>query len=53
MAQDPARAKGIEMPAIMQAGGWRSETTVARYTAREAATRGAVARFYEQEGAGR
>ena len=49
MAQDLARAKGIEMPAIMQAGGWRSETTVARYTAREAAVRGAVARFYEQE----
>ena len=34
----------------MQAGGWRSETTVARYTARETAARGAVARFYEQEG---
>ena len=50
MAQDLARAKGIEMPAIMQAGGWRSETTVARYTARESAARGAVARFYEQEG---
>ena len=49
MAQDLARAKGIEMPAIMQAGGWRSETTVARYTAREQASRGAVARFYEQE----
>ena len=49
MAQDPARAKGIEMPAIMQAGGWRSETTVARYTARETTTRNAVARFYEQE----
>ena len=44
-----ARAKGIEMLAIMQAGGWRSETTVARYTAREQASRGAVARFYEQE----
>ena len=49
MAQDLARAKGIERPAIMQAGGWRSETTVARYTAREAAARNAVARFYEQE----
>ena len=48
-AQDLARSKGIEMPAIMQAGGWRSETTVARYTARESAARGAVARFYEQE----
>ena len=50
MAQDLARTKGIEMPAIMQAGGWRSETTVARYTARETASRGAVARFYAQEG---
>ena len=49
MAQDLARAKGIEMPAIMQAGSWRSETTVARYTARETAARNAVARFYEQE----
>ena len=49
MAQDLAQSKGIEMPAIMQAGGWRSETTVARYTARESAARGAVARFYEQE----
>ena len=48
MAQDLARTKGIEMPAIMQAGGWRSETTVARYTARENAARGAVARFYAQ-----
>ena len=48
MAQDLARTKGIEMAAIMQAGGWRSETTVARYTARENAARGAVARFYAQ-----
>ena len=29
MAQDLARTEGIEMPAIMQAGGRRSETTVA------------------------
>ena len=50
MAQDLARAKGIERPAIMQAGSWKSETTVAWYTARETAARGAVARFYEQEG---
>ena len=49
MAQDLARTKGIEMAAIMQAGGWRSETTVARYTARENAARGAVARFYAQK----
>ena len=50
MAQDLARTAGIEMAAIMQAGGWRSETTVARYTARENAARGAVARFYAQKG---
>ena len=49
MAQDLARSKGIEMPAIMQAGGWRSETTVAKYTARENAASGAVARFYAQK----
>ena len=36
-----------------EAGGRRSETTVARYTARETAACGAVARFYEQEGSGR
>ena len=49
MAQDLARTKGIEMAAIMQAGGWRSESTVVRYTARENAARGAVARFYAQK----
>ena len=50
MAQDLARAKGIETSAIMRAGGWRSETTVAsRYTARETATRDAAARLCEQE----
>ena len=48
MAQDLARAKGIETPAI---AGWKLEIgdDVARYTARESAARGAVARFYEQE----
>ena len=33
----------------LRSGGWRSETTVARYTARESAACGVVARFYEQE----
>ena len=47
MAQDLARTAGVDMPAIMQAGGWRTEKMVARYTAREQAARGAVARFYE------
>ena len=37
------------MAALMQAGGWRSESTVASYTARENAARGAVARFYAQK----
>ncbi len=46
MAQDLARTAGVDMPAIMQAGGWRTEKMVARYTAREQAARGAVARFY-------
>ena len=49
-AQDLARAKGVGLPALMQAGGRQSESTVARYTARETAARGAVARYYEQEG---
>ena len=47
MAQDLARTKGIEMPAIMQAGGWRSESTVAGTPPARPPT---VARFYEQEG---
>ena len=46
MAQDLARTAGVDMPAIMQAGGWRTEKMVARYTAREQAARGVVARFY-------
>ena len=50
MAQDLARAKGVAIPAVMRAGGWRSETTVAWYTASETAARGAVGRFYEQQG---
>jgi len=45
MAQDLAAAN-LELPAIMQAGGWASSAMVSRYTAQQAATRGAVARFY-------
>lgn len=45
MAQDLVGA-GIDQGAIMQAGGWRSTTMVARYTQKLAARRGAVARFY-------
>ena len=39
-----------EIPTIMQAGGWKNERMVARYTARERAGRGAVARFYAAMG---
>ena len=49
MAQDLARTRE-ELPAIMQAGGWKNERMVARYTARERAGRGAVARFYAAKG---
>lgn len=40
-AQD-LRAAGAEMPELMQAGRWRDAATVAGYTAREDALRGAV-----------
>jgi len=36
-------AGGIELPAIMQAGGWRSPEMVARYSARLATAHGAAA----------
>ena len=46
MAQDLA-ASGAEPPELMQAGRWKSPTMPARYTERQAAGRGAVARYYE------
>ena len=45
MAQDLA-ASGTELPALMQAGGWKNAGMVARYVGRQAAKRGAVARYY-------
>ena len=45
----PRPGEGYRDARDLQAGGWRSETTAAGYTARESADRGAVARFYEQE----
>ena len=50
MAQDLARS-GVELPALMTAGRWKSSRMPARYTERQAADRGAVARYY-QENAG-
>lgn len=45
MAQDLAAA-GVELPALMQAGRWSSPAMPARYTARQAAGRNAVAAWY-------
>ena len=45
MAQDLAAA-GVELPALMVAGRWQSPRMPARYTARQAAGRGAVPRYY-------
>ena len=47
MAQDLAKT-GAELPALMTAGRWKSSTMPARYTERQAADRGAVARYYQQ-----
>ena len=45
MAQD-LMAAGAELPALMQAGRWKSPTMPARYGERQAAARSAVATFY-------
>ena len=47
MAQDLASA-GVEMPLLMEAGRWKSPTMPAHYTARQAAGRGAVAKYYRE-----
>jgi hypothetical protein len=49
MAQDLAAA-GAELPELMTAGRWKSSAMPARYTARQAAGRGAVARYYQEGG---
>ena len=49
MAQDLART-GVELPALMTAGRWKSSRMPARYTERQAADRGAVARYYRESG---
>ena len=48
MAIDLA-ASGCELPALMTAGRWESPTMPARYTRAEAASRGAVARYYGRQ----
>ena len=49
MAQDLAKT-GAELPALMTAGRWKSSTMPARYTERQSADRGAVARYYQESG---
>jgi hypothetical protein len=39
-------AKDFELPAIMQAGGWKSPEMVSRYTRAEEAQDMAVARYH-------
>ncbi|MCU0622678.1 MAG: tyrosine-type recombinase/integrase [Gemmatimonadaceae bacterium] len=46
MAQDLVAA-GLELPAIMQAGRWRTSAMVARYAERLLAAQGAVARYHQ------
>ena len=49
MAQDLVKS-GVELPALMTAGRWKSSKMPARYTERQAAGRGAVARYYQESG---
>ena len=48
MAQDLA-ASGVELPELMTAGRWKSSRMPARYSERQAAGRGAVARYYQDD----
>ena len=49
MAQDLSNT-GTELPALMTAGRWKNSKMPARYTERQAADRGAVARYYQEKG---
>ena len=51
MAQDLVKS-GVELPALMTAGRWKSSKMPARYTERQAADRGAVARYYQDDRGG-
>ena len=45
-----AAASGVELPELMTAGRWKSSRMPARYTERQTAGRGAVARYYQGRG---
>ena len=49
MVQDLVKS-GVELLALMTAGRWKSSKMPARYTERQAADRGAVARYYQENG---
>ena len=49
MAQDLVKSE-VELPALMTAGWWKSAKVPARYTERQAAGRGAVAKYYQESG---
>ena len=49
MAQDLVKS-GVELPALMTAGRWKSSMMPARYTERQSADRGGVARYYREAG---
>ncbi len=46
MAQNLAKTRA-ELPALMITGLWKISTMPARYTNRQSANRGAVARYYQ------
>ena len=48
-AQDLVKS-GVELPALMTRGRWKSAKLPTRYTERQAADRGAVARYYQESG---
>ena len=52
MAQDLVGA-GLELPAVMQAGRWKTSAMVARYAERLLAAQGAVAQYHARRGATR
>ena len=49
MAQDLVE-KGASMPEVMQAGRWKTPLMVSRYTEKQQASRGAVAKYYKEKG---
>ena len=51
MAQDLVKS-GVELPALMTAGRWKSSKMPARNTEPQAADRGSVPRYYQDDRGG-